>query len=56
MKEERTKIGKRKFCALLTIFVIIANMFSPYSELMHSVVAASPEARKTIYCITITRD
>lgn len=41
MKVEKTKIRKIKLIALFTIFIIIANMFSPYGILINEVLAAS---------------
>ena len=37
-----TKFRRKRICALLTLLIMIANMFSPYSVLMKTVEAAEP--------------
>lgn len=55
--EEKTRytFTKKRTCALLTVIIMILNMFSPYGVLMHQVQAAEPLAGEPYYELSILK-
>lgn len=55
--EEKTRytFTKKRTCALLTVIIMILNMFSPYGVLMHQVQAAGPAAGEPYYELSILK-
>lgn len=52
-KEVRNYMTKKRICALLTVLVLLINMFSPYSVLINKSYAASPTDGEPYFTIKL---